>query len=264
MPYWLNGHLRRDEPRIDAGDRGFTLGDGLFETVRVKDGAARHLDRHFARLRDGLAVLDFALPHDDGALTSAMAALVAASGVTDAVLRLTVTRGPGGRGASVPAIPTPTALITLAPMPSLPTEARAITATVTRRNQHSPLSRIKSLNFLDNVLARREAEGKGADEAILLNTEGRVAEGATANLFVRHGGRIITPPLSEGALPGTLRGAALAAGLAEEAPLDPATLAAAEEIVLTNAIAVRAVTDLDGRSLAPGAAFAALAALFDG
>jgi branched-chain amino acid aminotransferase len=264
MVYWFNGALGRDAPRLDAGDRGFTLGDGLFETIRVAGGAPRHLQRHFARLAAGLDVLGFTIPYDAAALADAVGALVA-EGPADAVLRLTATRGPGGRGASPPAHPTPTVLMTLVAAPAVPVRARAVTATVTRRNHHSPLSRIKSLNFLDNVLARREAEARGADEAVLLNTEGRVAEGATATLFARLEGRLATPPIAEGALPGTVRAAALETGLAEERALSPEQLAAADEIVLTNALSVRAVIRLDERDLpGPGPLFRVLADLFEG
>jgi Branched-chain amino acid aminotransferase/4-amino-4-deoxychorismate lyase len=97
MTVWLNGALVRDA-RIDPADRGFTLGDGVFETIRAAGGAPRHLDRHLRRLRAGLDVLGFTLALDDRALAEAMASLLAADGLADASLRLTVTRGPAPRG----------------------------------------------------------------------------------------------------------------------------------------------------------------------
>ncbi|WP_284198602.1 aminotransferase class IV, partial [Azospirillum oryzae] len=115
MTIWLNGRLMpAEEARIDPADRGFTLGDGLFETIRIKDGALRHLPRHLDRLGAGSALLRLPLPHDSVELTGAMAALIEATGVADGVLRLTLSRGTGARGVLPPADARPTLLMTAA------------------------------------------------------------------------------------------------------------------------------------------------------
>lgn len=250
MLSWLNGALVAD-PRLDPADRGFTLGDGLFETIRLAGGRPCHLARHLARLAAGCHVLDLPLPYDAATLAAAMAGLARAQDLDAGVLRLTLSRGPGPRGLLPPATLHPTLLLTLAPPAPPPGPARLVIATVTRRNEHSPLARIKSLNYLDNLLARQEAARRGADDALLLNGQGRAADSAIATLLVRLDGRIVTPPVADGALPGIARALALEAGLAEEAPLTPADLARADAAVLANSLGVRAVVSLDDRPLAP-------------
>jgi branched-chain amino acid aminotransferase len=248
MVVWLNGALV-DEARIDPADRGFTLGDGVFETIRVAGGRPRYLAHHFARLHEGVGVVGFALPHDDASLAHAIDGLLAACGLMEASLRLTVTRGPAPRGVLPPLSPSPTLLMTAAPAGAPPGAARIAVATVTCRNEHSPLSRIKSLNYLDNILARREAADRGADDAVLLNTQGRVAETTIANLFAVIDGLVVTPPVAEGALPGIARHLVLEAQEVFERPLLVQELYRAEEIVLTNSLGVRPVVAVDGLAL---------------
>jgi branched-chain amino acid aminotransferase len=250
MIAWLNGTLTAS-PRLDAADRGFTLGDGVFETIRAAGGRPCRLAAHLARLRCGAELLGLPLP-DDAALEAALAELLAAAGLADAALRLTVSRGPAPRGLLPPADSHPTVLVTAGPLPPPAPPARLVVATVTRRNEHSPLARIKSLNALDNILARREAAERGADEAVLLNTAGRVAETTIATLFARIDGILVTPPVAEGALPGVARAAVLAGMAVAERPLSLAELRRAEEIVLTNSLGLRRVADLDGVALAGG------------
>jgi branched-chain amino acid aminotransferase len=116
---------------------------------------------------------------------------------------------------------------------------RLIIAQCTRRNEYSPLSGIKSLNYGDGILARQEAQARGADDALLLNTAGRLAETTIATPFVLLGDRMLTPPLSEGGIPGIARGEILRAGLAEEARLSLQALKRASGLVLTNSLGVR-------------------------
>ncbi len=247
MKVWLDGALiDMDAARISPGDRGFTLGDGLFETLAVRGGTIARLEAHLARLAAGAQVLALPLPAFD--LPRIAAALLHANAWTDAVLRLTLTRGTGPRGVLPPAQPSPTLLVTAAPLPPPVGPARLVTATVTRRNEHSPLSRIKSLNYLDNILARQEAHGLGADDAVILNTQGRVAESTIANIFLVVAGALVTPPVSEGALPGVMRADVLAHG-ARERPITGDDLRSASEIFLTSSLGLRSVGDLDGRPL---------------
>ncbi|MDX2224551.1 MAG: aminotransferase class IV, partial [Rhodospirillaceae bacterium] len=151
----LNGTLMdAGAARIDPSDRGFTLGDGLFETIAVTAGTPRRLPAHLARLRDGASVLDLPLPWSDAQLAQWIEAAVSANSLADAAVRLTVSRGPGPRGVLPPAAPAPTLVIAAAPRPDMDGPVTLSTCGRTRRNQHSPLARIKSLNYLDNVLAR--------------------------------------------------------------------------------------------------------------
>lgn len=244
MKLWLDGRIvEADAAALSPLDRGFLLGDGLFETILVKDGRGQRLDAHLARLERGAEVLGLPLP--DHAFGAAISKTMDANRLSDGVARLTVSRGPGPRGVLPPEDPRPTALITASPLPGQRPPAHCIVARSTRRNEHSPLSRVKSLNYLDNILARQEAAARGADEAVLLNTVGRLAEATIANLFIAVDGRVCTPRLADGALPGVMRAELVALG-AEERPLMPLDLARAEEAFLSSSIGLRAVASVDG------------------
>lgn len=244
----LNGTvLPAAEARIDPTDRGFTLGDGLFETLAVRGGQVLRAEAHMARLHHGCAVLG--LPRPVG-VEEAVERLIAANGLGDGMVRLTYTRGPAPRGVVPPRTPQPTLLLTAsAGQGGALAPAVVIVAGRTRRNEHSPLSRCKTLAYLDNILAAEEAREAGADDALLLNTAGRVAESTVANVFIRRRGVWLTPPLADGCLPGTVRGAILAAGGAEEGTFSPADLGEAEAAFLTSAAGLRPVAVLAGRPL---------------
>ena len=250
MIVWLNGALMAAEAaRIDPADRGFTLGDGLFETIRGRAGRAALLDRHLGRLRHGAELLGIPVGWSDAEIAAAIERLLAALGLADAAIRLTLTRGPAPRGVLPPAEPHPTLLLTAGPLPPPAGAARAIIAASTRRNELSPLARVKSLNFLDNVLARREAAGRGADEALLLNTRGRLVEATIGNLFLEIGGALVTPPVAEGALPGVMRGRLIECCGAVERVLDPVDLDRADAAFLSNALGLRPIDTVDGLAI---------------
>ncbi|VBB69226.1 Aminodeoxychorismate lyase [invertebrate metagenome] len=232
--------------RIDPTDRGFTLGDGLFETMRAYHDQILHLPAHLHRLRAGACVLRLPLSMTDAELCTRLHVTLAASGLSTAVLRLTVSRGPAGRGLLPPTPVTPTILITASPLSPPYRPVEAIIATATRRNQHSPLSRIKSLNALDNMLARQEAADRGVEEALLLNTAGRLAETTVANVFlVTEGGIVQTPPVADGALPGIMRADVMTRLGAVETSLVPEDLFRATEVFVTNALGVRPLVAVD-------------------
>lgn len=240
------------EARIDPSDRGFSLGDGLFETMRAAGGKPLRLAAHLKRLRDGAKVLDLTIPLDDKALAAALEQVLTANSLSDGVLRLTVTRGPGPRGLLPPQPATPTVMVSAGPLPPALGPARAIIATTTRRNEHSPLSRIKNLNYGDNILARLEAARKGADDALLLNSAGRLTESTIANLFLVIDGDTVTPSPKDGCLPGVMRADImdrLGAGIAK---LGPEDLWMASEAFLTNSLGVRPLIEVDGRPIGNG------------
>ncbi len=237
--------------RIDPTDRGFTLGDGLFETMLACANGIRHLAAHLNRLRTGARFLRIPLLITDTELCHLLNRTLIANAFSQAVLRLTVSRGPADRGLLPQILPAaPTILITTSPLslPSRPVEA--VFATTTRRNQHSPLSRLKSLNALDNILARQEAADRGVEEAVLLNTVGRIAETTVANLFlVTEDGRVRTPPVADGALPGVMRAKVMNQLGAIETHLFPEDLLQATEAFVTNALGVRPLVAVDGHPI---------------
>lgn len=258
---FLNGQLvPRAEPAIHAADRGFLLGDGLFETLPSRDGRPNRLEEHLARLQAGAAVLSIPLPIATESLVQGVADTLAANGLAegDAVLRITLTRGTGPRGLLPPADPEPTLLITAARAAPVPTGPLTAIVSTGRRNEHSPLAQIKSLNYLDNVMARLEAAEQGADEALMMNTAGRLASASSANLFLLRNRTLLTPPPSEGVLPGITRAAVLALaetlGLkAVETPLQRDDLARADEAFLTNSlIGIRPLVKVGDRLVGDG------------
>lgn len=247
---WLNGALCSAEAaRIDPRDRGLLLGDGLFETILVEAGAPRYRRRHYARLRAGTAVLRLPLPLNEAAFGDALAVTAQANHLTDGILRLTLTRGPGPRGIMPAARQQPTVMVTAATLAPVATAARVVIAQNTRRDETSPLSRIKSLNYLGGVLARFEANDHGADDAILLNHLGFVAEASAANLFLYHQGTWLTPPVSDGALPGIRREVLIEEALVHEARLSPSDLLKAKGLCLGNALGLRRISHLGGNPL---------------
>ena len=251
MTCWLNGALLASgSAAIDPDDRGFTLGDGLFETIRVDDGRPAQLPRHLHRLRAGAAMLGIPVPWDDHALGVALADTITANAVRNGSARLTLSRGPAPRGVGSPQKSRPTGLITAAGAASAPAvPVHAILCTTTRRNEWSPLSRIKSLNYLDGVLARMEAERRGAGEALLLNTRGVLAEASAASLLVLCDGRLLTAPVADGALPGIRRALLIERCGAAESSLPPEALLRADAVFLSSSLGLRAVASLDGQAL---------------
>ena len=240
---------------IPIDDRGFTLGHGLFETVLWADGKLADWEDHLARLERGCGTLRLPTPPRDQLHKAALAALDRAGSPTRAAVRLNWSAGSGARGLDPPSDPQPRLTASAALLGPPPGPARLVTAGV-RRNDRSPASRLKTLSYLDNVIARAEAREAGADEALMLNTVGEVACAAAANLFwVRHD-EVFTPDLACGVLDGIMRRQAIAACHALGVPVQE-VYANLERIrdapmFLTNSLTgVRPVASLDGRDL-PG------------
>ncbi|HEY2953974.1 MAG TPA: aminotransferase class IV [Candidatus Eisenbacteria bacterium] len=238
---WIDGRIcRGDDAALSLFDRGARDGEGLFETLRVYGGQPLHWERHMERLVVSAAELGFPVPPAPGRLRDALAALLEAEGLADAVTRITVTRGvPGGRptrcGAWIEVEPEGARLWK---------GARGDGARVvfSKRPFHpGPLGRHKTTSRLAYSLAREEARAMGADEALLVGADGEVLEGAVSNLFVVAGGEVRTPPLARGILPGIVRAWVLSAcgslGLAaREAAIPRADLEQADEMFLTNSV----------------------------
>ncbi len=263
---WVDGRLAAaDEPMLLVADRAFQLGDGLFETLRVRRGIAIERELHLARLREGLAILAIPMPWSDGDLAASIIAVVEANAPDDAAVRITVSRGaPRGRGL----LPAgwqelrPTVVIQawphVPPSPeALARGARAVTASG-RRDPAFPLASVKTTSRADHVHARLEAERAGADDAITLTLDGHVAEATTANVAIVLGQRVLTPPLAAGILAGTTRdwllrpeGAAALGLAAAEAWFTPEELVAADEALLCSSVAgFQPLVALDGSPVA--------------
>ncbi|WP_232628761.1 aminotransferase class IV [Methylobacterium sp. Leaf118] len=250
---WSDGRLVEGGTLpFDMGDRGLLLGDGLFDTALAVGGRVAFEAAHVARLAAAAASLG--IPAEPERIRAAMGALAGALPL--AAIRTTLTRGAGPRGLAPPAEPAPFLFASAAPAKAglfgaplrlLPTEIA--------RNETSPAARLKTLGYLDAVLAARAARAAGFDEALFLNTKGRVACAGTGNLFAVFGAVIVTPPPGEGVLPGIIRGAivstiAPALGVTvEERPLLPSELGWAEAMFVTNSL----------RLIAPVAALGATA-----
>ena len=238
---WINGHLRRGvEATLSLFDRGARDGEGLFETLRVNGGRPFAWERHMERLVLSAAVLGFPVPASPVTLRAALDQVLEAEGLTDAVARVTVTRGiPGGRptrtGAWVEAEPLTARLWR-------GTRAGAAAVIVSKRLfEPGPLGGHKTTSRLAYHLAREEARVARADEALLVSPDGEVLEGAVSNVFAVFAGEVLTPPLSSGVLPGITRALALgwcaAAGIpARECRLTLADLGAADEVFMTNSV----------------------------
>jgi branched-chain amino acid aminotransferase len=258
---FVNGTLTAaDAASISPRDRGFTLADGLFETMRARDGVIFRLDRHLSRLSDGLRVMQIPPPPE---LRDWMVLALTHGGNRELSVRLTVSRGSGPGGLAPPTDVRPTTVITVAPMPHASPEIyaqglRAIVASG-RRNSRAMSVGLKTLAYTDSVLAWIEAQRAGADEALLLDTEGHVSEAAASNVFACRGGVLVTPPLSCAALPGITRATTLelAAELGIEAAeqlIEVPDLATADEVFLTSSLrGIAPVRTIDGRPVGSGA-----------
>ena len=253
---YLNGELvEAERAAVPALDRGLLYGYGLFETMRSYGGRVFRLAEHYRRLEAGADLLAIPVPLTLGALEEAVDATLARNTLPDARLRLTVTAGPeAGGGSSVVLLARE---VTEYP-PELRRRGMAAVVSGVRRNETSPLARVKSLNCLDNLLAREEARRSGAGEALLLNTRGFIAEGATSNVFLVRDGALLTPAVEAGALPGITRQAVLELagedGIAvEEADVALPDLFGAGEAFLTNSVMeVMPLVSVDGRPVGPG------------
>lgn len=253
MMIWLNGQMLDAAGAIDATDRGVLLGDGLFETIAFVDRTPLRFARHLSRLEQGAAMLGMPIPAGAEILLGAIAALAESVDINEGSIRITLLRGSGPRGVLPPPAPSPTLMVQLIPgTVGLGTPLKVFVAKSTRRNEHSPLSGIKSTNYLDAIMARREADKAGADDALMLNTGGRVAEASAANVFCRFGDMLVTPPRIDGAMPGIMRQCVIDAEGATEKSLLPADLLQADEIFLTSSLSIRAIVRVDDAVIGGG------------
>lgn len=256
---FLNGNIVPDtEAKVSVFDRSFCYGDGLFETVPVWAGAFFRWRQHWQRLETGAAALGIEIPFPEDQLRSAGLELVQRNIGTAGLLRVQLSRGAGVRGYSPAGAKQPVVVMTAHAAPKLSREPvpgwNLVTSSI-RLPLRDVLSPVKSCNKLRQVLARTEAEGKGADEALLLNMLGDVAEGTGSNLFWIEQQAVKTPPLASGALEGVTRSVVLelcrrlGVDATEERCL-PSRLGEANGVFLTlSSYGIVAGRSLDGRQL---------------
>jgi branched-chain amino acid aminotransferase len=251
---WHNDRLVRGKISLSADDRGLTLGDGIFETIAVVDGVALWRFEHLERMRHAASQLGLAFPEER--IEDAVDALThKARG--QHVLRLTLTRGEAGRGLAS-AGKKPALIGSLRPFDaSLRFRPAKLATSSVRRAPHAPSARFKTTSYIDNIMAAREAQSQGADEALMLNAAGRLACCSIGNIFLVTGSVLATPSLSEGVLPGVMRAAVI--GLAKAARIEvkekqlrPRDIEGADAMFMTNSLRfLRPVTLCDDKRFSP-------------
>ncbi|HEC97086.1 MAG TPA: aminodeoxychorismate lyase [Nitrospirae bacterium] len=247
MYLYLNGeYILESEAGVSVFDRGFLYGDGLFETMRAYKGHIFRLDQHMQRLFKGLELLRIKNAWTGSALKHVLYRLLELNKLKDAYIRLTVSRGVGGRGIDIAGCDNPTIVINsreFLPYPeSLYRDGVRACISEKRMNCRNPIdSQIKSLNFLNNILVRMEASERGVFEAVMLNHKGYLTEGTVSNLFFVIEGVLYTPSPEAGILEGITRQVVLEVAAekgitVEEGLFSTKELCEAEEVFLTNSL----------------------------
>lgn len=261
----------RADGAIDPADRGLTYGDGLFETIRFRNGAAPLWSRHMERLASGCKRLALPMPAGNLLLAESLAAV---EDMADAVVRLSLTRGAGPRGYRPPASPQVTRIVTASAMPAelLEHQGDGVSVGFSKMQlaRQPALAGLKHLNRLEQVLASAELAGTDCDEALLFDTEGCLISAISANLFLVLNGVLATPSLNHCGVAGVARAEVLAHCTLEGGPdIEPNNgdqtlvrvgeffredLMRADEVFLTNSVrGVMPVGRIEGRELAAGA-----------
>jgi len=260
---YINGELvERSEARVSVFDRGLLYGYGLFETMRSYDGQVFRLDRHLSRLARSADMLGIGEALDVSELGRAVYDTISANELSDARIRLTVTAGEGERSLSLPASGSLTTMIVaeelVLPLPQAYQNGISAAIVGAARNSQSPLSGVKSIGYLESLLVRSQAADAGAEEAVMLNERGLVAECSASNIFIVASGRLLTPSAESGILPGITRGIVieLASSMgieASEGDVAVADLLNADEAFITNSvIEILPLVELDGRPIGRG------------
>ena len=264
LKVWIDGKLYdKQDAKISVYDHGLLYGDGVFEGIRVYGKKIFECETHLKRLYDSARAIRMVIPIASAQLKEAIEQTISANGFTDCYLRVIVTRGAGCLGLSPAKCPTPSVIIIADTIELYPGEMyekgmAIITATVIRNHPNAVSPRIKSLNYLNNILAKIEAMDAGVPEAILLNHEGNVAECSGDNIFIVRDGQVQTPTTADGILEGITRKVLLDICRKLNVPCIEKTLQrhdlyVADECFLTGTAAeVVPVTKIDGRPIGDG------------
>ncbi len=264
MKVWVNGKLvDKQDAKLSVFDHGTLYGDGVFEGIRCYNGRIFQCEAHISRLFASAGSIRLKIPYDRRQIVDAMHETLRANNITDGYIRLVVTRGEGTLGLSPNKCPSPSMFIiadqiVLYPEDMYENGLAVIIAKTIRTSARSLNPSVKSLNYLNNILAKIEAIDADVPEAIMLNEEGNVAECTGDNIFIVKGGRVITPPPSAGILIGITRDVVmklcgkLGIEVAEE-NFTPEKLYAADECFLTGTAAeVIAVVKVDDKTIGSG------------
>jgi branched-chain amino acid aminotransferase len=261
---YLDGELvPKERAMVSVFDHGFLYGDGVFEGIRVYQGNVFRLDEHIDRLYESAKTIALEIPLSREAMIQATLDTVAANNKQDVYIRLVVSRGPGDLGIDPANCRRPTVVIIADAIRLYPEELYekgigVVTASVRRIPMESLDPRIKSLNYLNNILAKLEAKNAGCVEAVMLNHHGLVAECTADNIFIVRGGAVKTPDLIQGALGGITRGAVLDLARRDGLPTQETVLGLhdlynADECFLTGTGAeIVPVVSIDGRRIGDG------------
>ncbi|MDQ0298648.1 branched-chain amino acid aminotransferase [Salibacterium salarium] len=261
---YLDGEfVRKEDAKISVFDHGFLYGDGVFEGIRVYNGNVYKLDEHLIRLYNSAKSIMLEIPHTMDEMTEIIIETLKKNELRDAYIRLVISRGVGNLGLDPASCSSPQIVVIAEELAIYPKEfyenGLDIITVATRRNRPDVLSpKVKSLNYLNNILVKIEASLAGVSEALMLNNEGYVAEGSADNIFILRGGVLYTPPGYIGALEGITRQAIveLAKELGYDLREEPFTrhdVYTADEVFLTGTAAeVIAVVKVDGRIIGDG------------
>jgi branched-chain amino acid aminotransferase len=261
LKVWIDGKLYdKADAKISVYDHGLLYGDGVFEGIRVYNGRIFECQAHLDRLWASAKAIRLPIPISKEQLTAAMEETVRANGFKDCYVRTVVTRGPGDLGIDPRKSPKPSVfiisdLIAVYPREMYEKGISIITASVVRNHPNALSARIKSLNYLNNILAKIEANDAGASEAVMLNHVGNVSECTAENIFVVLGGQVQTPTATDGILEGVTRKVMLDLCRRNQIPcvekvLQRHDLYVADECFLTGTGAeVMPVTRVDGREI---------------
>jgi branched-chain amino acid aminotransferase len=262
---YLNGQLvDKEKAVVSVFDHGLLYGDGVFEGIRAYNGRVFKLQEHIDRLYNSARAILLQIPLTKAALTDAVLATLRANKLRDAYIRLVITRGEGDLGLDPRRCPKPTIFIITDKIALYPKEyyekgLSLIVSTIKRNIPESLNPSIKSLNYLNNILAKIEAVRSNVPEAIMLNREGYVAECTGENLFIVKESTLITPPTWAGSLEGVTRNVVMEIAknklkmLVKEDLMTPYHLFVADEVFLTGTAAeVIPVTEVDGRTIGEG------------
>ncbi len=212
LQVWVDGkHVDKERATVSVYDHGILYGDGVFEGLRLYSGKIFRTEQHMRRLFDSAKAIRLQIPYTAEQMTAAIYETARINKLTDCYVRLVVTRGIGALGIDPMKCASPTVFIITDLIAVYPKElyekgVPVIVSSIVRNHPNALSPRIKSLNYLNNVLAKIEANDAGVPEAIMLNSAGNVSEGTVENIFLARDGVVFTPSLSEGILEGVTRG----------------------------------------------------------
>jgi branched-chain amino acid aminotransferase len=264
LKVWIDGKFyEKADAKVSVYDHGLLYGDGVFEGIRIYNGRIFEAQAHLVRLFDSAKAIRLTVPYSAEQLKAAVEETAKLNNFTDCYVRLIITRGVGYLGLNPNKCPTPSAIIITDLIEMYPKEMyekgmSVITSSVIRNHPNALSPRIKTLNYLNNILAKIEAADAGVPEAVMLNQEGNVAECTADNIFIAKAGTVYTPTTSDGILEGITRRAILELCRRHHIPCVEKTLQrhdlyCADEAFLTGTGAeVIAMTRIDGRPIGPG------------